>query len=315
MLPSAVPGGGARVRADVPARPAMRWAAVARPPPPRVQLQEGQGRQEVRRGWVPEAPGDAFPAAPLAGLLVVLVSLLGRLGEARAPPAAAVVLPASDALRACGEPPPPHVQDKIRGRQDRRRGGRVAAPQAAGAALRGAPAADPRLVLVLGVLLGLRQEPARGAVASPRSLPAGTPGCRGGEPARERDRTRGVPRPGAVLEHAGVGGHRPAPAAAQGHGEVLLGQCARGSSDQRLRLRAPVHALLAGEGEEVGQGEGRRRPQQEQAGEAGHGAERSTGLGSGHAGNNASDSSCPKFFVASLPRIIFLAFLASDRSL
>jgi hypothetical protein len=38
VLPSAVPGGGARVRADVPSRPAMRWAPVARPPRPRLHL-------------------------------------------------------------------------------------------------------------------------------------------------------------------------------------------------------------------------------------------------------------------------------------
>jgi hypothetical protein len=283
----------------------MRWAPVARPPPPpRVQLQEEthgrqrRRRQQVRSGRVSEgaATGDAFPAAPLAGLVVVLVGVLCRLGQERAPPAA-VVFAAADAVGARGEPPPPHVQDKIYGgRQGRRRRGRA---EAAGTGGR-APAPDPCLVVVL-VLGGLLQEPSRGggggAVApAARALSPVPARGGGGEPARERVRARGVPRAGALREHAGVGGRRAA--TAEGHGAVLLGQRARGSGDQRLRLRAPVHAVVAGQGEEGRQGEGRRRwPQEQQAGEAGHGAhERSTGLGSGHAGNNASDSPCLEFF-------------------
>jgi hypothetical protein len=264
LLPSAVPGRGARVlRADVASRPAMRRAPLARPPPPRLRLQETQGyrrrRQQPRGGWVSaRGTGDAFPAAPLAGLVLVLVlGVLGRLGKERAP-RAAVVFPASDAVGARGEPAPPHVvQDETyRRRQGRRRPGRAAAPEAAGAGGR-APAPGPSLVFfVLGVLLGLLQEPSRGRGAVAAARPLSSVPARGGrgEPARERVRTRGVPRPGALLEHAGVGGRRAAPAAAEGHGAVLLGQCARGSRDQCLRLRPPVHAVVAG------QGEGRRGP-------------------------------------------------------
>lgn len=73
-----------------------------------------------------------------------------------------------------------------------------------------APTTDARLLLVVGVLLRLhlRQDP-----SSCRRRPA-TPGSGGGQPAGERVGARAVPRAGAVLEHAGIGGDRPDAAAA-----------------------------------------------------------------------------------------------------
>jgi hypothetical protein len=55
-----------------------------------------------------------------------------------------------------------------------------------------------------------------------------------------------------------------------------------------------------------------RRQAQELAREAGHGAQRSIGLGSGLAGSNASNSSCPELFLQPPCCVLFTLFFCSE---